>query len=284
MKDYVIGFGDNKVDYYLNQNSKYPGGNAVNFAVAATAMGVDSYYVGSIPKDTDGDLIIAALKNKGVDYSYCERIDSLSEKVFVEIKNGDRVFISSHRGERKTPKLTKSLLELMQGSLLVHSGCHANVEGKLKMLKNKGVKISFDFSDLKKYRTDDYLDWVCPNIYIALFSVANNSKVEINRLINKCVANGVKYVLLTRSDESPLFVITDSREVYQGFIRKSETVIDTMGAGDTYFSSFAINLVKKTKKKDLNEEIIIDCFKKAADNAYKILQIDGSFGEGIKIK
>jgi fructoselysine 6-kinase len=57
MSQYVVGFGDNVVDYYINHNVKYPGGNAVNFAVNARKSGVKSYYVGSISSDTDGEFL-----------------------------------------------------------------------------------------------------------------------------------------------------------------------------------------------------------------------------------
>ena len=42
----VIGLGDNVVDMYMHRNVMYPGGNAMNFAVYANLMGVESAYLG----------------------------------------------------------------------------------------------------------------------------------------------------------------------------------------------------------------------------------------------
>lgn len=284
MAKYVVGFGDNKVDYYTNQNVKFPGGNAVNFAVAGIKSGVDAFYVGTISNDLDGKLIVSALEENKVNFSYCNRVDSATEKVFVEIKDGERIFVSSERGERKTPELTEDLLNLFKRSLLVHSGCHAKTEAKLEAIKKAGAKISFDFSDLEKYRTDDYLDEVCPNIFIAQFSVAKDSQMEINRLIAKCTENGVRFILLTKGNEKPLFIDTQQNVTYHGFVRKSEYVVDTMGAGDSYFAAFAIQLLKHLENGTINDEIVFDSFKKAANLAYSVLKINGAFGCGVPIK
>lgn len=283
LSDYVVGFGDNKVDYYTNQNIKYPGGNAVNFTVAAKKSGVEAFYVGTISDDADGQLVIDGLKDNNVDFHYCNRTKSTSEKVFVEIKDGERIFVSSQRGSRQTPELSKKLLELCGNSLLVHSGCHAKTEDKLPEIKASGAKISFDFSDLEKYRTDEYLNEVCPNIFIAQFSVSKDSPLEIERLKKRCMDNNVRFVLLTKGSESSLFVDTKNEITYQGFIRKSDRVLDTMGAGDSYFAAFAVQLMKYLQTGEINEEMVVDCFKKAANLAYDVLQINGAFGCGVPI-
>ena len=47
----VIGLGDNVVDMYMHRNVMYPGGNAMNFAVYANLMGVESAYLGVFGSD-----------------------------------------------------------------------------------------------------------------------------------------------------------------------------------------------------------------------------------------
>ena len=42
----VIGYGDNVVDRYLNQNVRYPGGNCINFAAYVRRMGIEAAYLG----------------------------------------------------------------------------------------------------------------------------------------------------------------------------------------------------------------------------------------------
>ncbi len=136
---------------------------------------------------------------------------------------------------------------------------------------------------MEKYRTDEYLDEVCPNIFIAQFSVSKDSPLEIERLKKRCIENNVRFILLTKGSESPLFVDTKNEITYQGFIRKSDSVLDTMGAGDSYFAAFAVQLMRYLQDGEINEEKVIDCFKKAANLAYDVLQVNGAFGCGVPI-
>ena len=282
MSQYVVGFGDNVVDYYINHNVKYPGGNAVNFAVNAQKSGVKSYYVGSISSDADGDLLKQAIAAEEVDISYCDTASGPTEQAHVIIKSGDREFVGGVRGKRETPAISKKLVELFKNSALVHTSCHSRTEEKIKELKKLGIKVSFDFSDVEKYRTQDYLNLVCPSIYMAQFSVAGNDEVEINRLISTCQSLKVPYLLLTRGSKSPIFIDNKKNKTYQGFIRKIDSPHDTMGAGDAYFAACASQFVLETEDKT-EEEHIISCFQKSADIAYQTLMLDGSFGHGRKI-
>ena len=282
MSQYVVGFGDNVVDYYINHNVKYPGGNAVNFAVNARKSGVRSYYVGSISSDIDGDFLRQTIESEGVDISYCGTSSGPTEQAHVIIKSGDREFVDGVRGKRETPALTKELVELLKNSALVHTSCHSRTEEKIKELKVLGVKLSFDFSDVDKYRTNDYLNLVCPFIYMAQFSVAGNDEVEIHRLISTCQSLKVPYLLLTRGSKSPIFIDNKKNKTYRGFIRKIDSPHDTMGAGDAYFAAFASNFVLDSEDRT-DEEHIINCFQKGSDIAYQTLMVDGSFGYGRKI-
>lgn len=282
MKKYVVGFGDNVVDYYLNSNRKFPGGNSVNFAVNAKKCGIDSYYVGCISNDRDGTLIKNSLLSEKVNISYCNFIDSPTEQSHAAIECGDRKFVGGIRGSRETPDLSDNLINLFKGSSLVHSSCHSGTELKIKKLKNLGVRVSFDFSDVEKYRTRDYLSKVCPYIYIAQFSVAKNDDLEINRLISDCATFGVPYILFTRGSLTPIFVDTIKNQIYEGFVKKIDSIRDTMGAGDAYFAAFASYFV--TLEFETIEEQVAECFKRAANIAYCTLQIDGSFGHSEKIK
>lgn len=283
MEKYVVGFGDNVVDYYLNRNMKYPGGNAVNFCVNAVKSGVKAYYVGSVVNDDDGNLVFNSLQDVGVNTRYTERFDgpNPTENTRVDISDGDRVFVDYQRGDRRTPLLTLDLIKMMENSALVHSGCHANVENKLTTLKKAGVRISFDFDSMDKYHTDEYLTEVCPSIYLALFSVAGQAESEINRLIARCKAFGVAYALFTRGSEKPFFVDLQSDCRYSGFNLLVERPKDTMGAGDAYFAAFASTFV--TRKSAPLLERIEASFQNAAKQSAQIIMADGSYGYGHQI-
>lgn len=284
MNQYVVGYGDNVVDYYRNQNIKYPGGNAVNFSVNALKNNVTSYYVGSIANDNDGDLLYNSLNAVGVGLEHVERFDSTlpTENTKVDIVDGDRVFVSATRGDRRTPKLTSSLISFLSNARLVHSSCHSNVEEYLPLLAQNGTRISYDFDSGPKYHTDDYLKQVCPSLYIAQFSVSDQPDTEVQRLIDRCATLGVAYALFTRGSEAPFFIDLSSKQRFDGFNRLVKNPLDTMGAGDSYFAAFASTFVTTDSSLTL-ETRVTESFNRAAESSSRTIMEAGSYGFGIPI-
>lgn len=281
MKKYVIGFGDNVVDYYMDSNIKYPGGNAVNFSVNAVKNGIPAYYIGSIANDPDGDLIYNSLRDSKVNVDFVERYNTKyhTENTKVKLESGDRKIISMEKGKRKTPDLTESIISVMKKSCLVHSSCHSNVERKLPILKQNGIKVSYDFDSGDKYHTDKYLKYVCPNIYIAQFSMFDRTKDEINRLFSICSSCNVPYALCTRGSKPALFANLRTMKIVSGFNHIVNKPLDTMGAGDSYFAAFASTFVTKINDVPI-ENLIKISFRIAADSSKRTIMEAGAYGHG----
>ncbi|MEB3364873.1 PfkB family carbohydrate kinase [Lactobacillus sp. R2/2] len=234
-KKHVVGLGDNVVDYYQNQNVKYPGGNAVNFSVFAPKQLVDSYYVGSLAKDDDGELILNSLKNENVSTSFCNRINAKTEKTFVNIVDGDRQFIDSIRGARQLPSLDEpDLMKILDSALVVYSACHANSEIAIAKLHQRGILIAYDFSEMAKYHTTEYLNQVAKNVDIAQFSLSEAKADDMERILTQCMRLNTVFVLFTNGGEPPLLFDCNQRKKYVGQVQYDPEPIDTMGAGDTF--------------------------------------------------
>ena len=284
-KKHVVGLGDNVVDYYQNQNVKYPGGNAVNFSVFAPKQLVDSYYVGSLAKDDDGELILNSLKNENVNTSFCNRINAKTEKTFVNIVDGDRQFIDSIRGARQLPSLDEpDLMKILDSALVVYSGCHANSENAIAKLHQRGILIAYDFSEMAKYHTTEYLNQVAKNVDIAQFSLSEAKADDMERILTQCMRLNTVFVLFTNGGEPPLLFDCNQRKKYVGQVQYDPEPIDTMGAGDTFFANLVVYLLTKAKDlKNISEEDINESLTKAALAAAKTIRQKGSFGHGIKI-
>ena len=284
-KKHVVGLGDNVVDYYQNQNVKYPGGNAVNFSVFAPKQLVDSYYVGSLAKDDDGELILNSLKNENVNTSFCNRINAKTEKTFVNIVDGDRQFIDSIRGARQLPSLDEpDLMKILDSALVVYSACHANSEIAIAKLHQKGILIAYDFSEMAKYHTTEYLNQVAKNVDIAQFSLSEAKADDMERILTQCMRLNTVFVLFTNGGEPPLLFDCNQRKKYVGQVQYDPEPIDTMGAGDTFFANLVVYLLTKAKDlKNISEEDINESLTKAALAAAKTIRQKGSFGHGIKI-
>jgi fructokinase len=72
-----------------------PGGAPANVAVAASRLGADAAFVGSVGEDLFGDFILRALESEGVDTSGVGRQPqpTRTSLAFVEIdESGDRAF------------------------------------------------------------------------------------------------------------------------------------------------------------------------------------------------
>lgn len=284
-RKHVVGLGDNVVDYYQNQNVKYPGGNAVNFSVFAPKQLVDSYYVGSLAKDDDGELILNSLKDENVNTSFCNRINAKTEKTFVNIVDGDRQFIDSIRGARQLPSLDEpDLMKILDSALVVYSGCHANSENAIAKLHQRGILIAYDFSEMAKYHTTEYLNQVAKNVDIAQFSLSEAKADDMERILTQCMRLNTVFVLFTNGGEPPLLFDCNQRKKYVGQVQYDPEPIDTMGAGDTFFANLVVYLLTKAKDlKNISEEDINESLTKAALAAAKTIRQKGSFGHGIKI-
>ena len=284
-KKHVVGLGDNVVDYYQNQNVKYPGGNAVNFSVFAPKQLVDSYYVGSLAKDDDGELILNSLKDENVNTSFCNRINAKTEKTFVNIVDGDRQFIDSIRGARQLPSLDEpDLMKILDSALVVYSACHANSENVIAKLHQRGIIIAYDFSEMAKYHTTEYLNQVAKNVDIAQFSLSEAKADDMERILTQCMRLNTVFVLFTNGGEPPLLFDCNQRKKYVGQVQYDPEPIDTMGAGDTFFANLVVYLLTKAKDlKNISEEDINESLTKAALAAAKTIRQKGSFGHGTKI-
>ena len=84
----VIGLGDNVVDMYMHRNVMYPGGNAMNFAVYANLMGVESAYLGVFGSDDAAAHVHDTAQTLGLDMSHCRYEDGENGYSQVDIKEG----------------------------------------------------------------------------------------------------------------------------------------------------------------------------------------------------
>lgn len=278
----VIGIGDNVVDRYTNKRIMFPGGNAVNFAVYAKQCGVESAYLGLIADDPEGRLVRESLLQLGVDVS-CSPLQSgfATERCDVVLEDGDRVFIGSSfgEGEWKPLHLEEEHMAYLKEFDLIHCGCYANMAPQICRLAGFDAVKTFDFSEEPEYRTDDYLSEVCPYVDIALFSGASMDEQMRQKIREKACIMGTDLVLIT--DGARGQTLWDGERIYPGKVKLVEAV-DTMGAGDSFFTAFVIELLRLGYKRGagLSADHYQAAFEKAAEFSAETCQVDGAFGFG----
>lgn len=278
----VIGIGDNVVDRYINKKIMFPGGNAVNFAAYAKQCGADSAYLGLIADDKEGRLVHDSLSELGVDVSESPLRKGLTtERCDVVLKEGDRVFqgCSYGEGEYKTLTLTEEHIRYLEQFDLIHCGCYACMEDEMVKLKDLNAVRTYDFSAEEEYRTDEYLKKICPYIDIALFSAEEMEPEEAKTLRQKAVGLGTSLAVITNGTKGQ--TLWDGKREYPGVVKLVEPV-DTMGAGDSFFTAFvlALKAAGYDREKPVTEEMANRAFSQAAEFSAKTCLVEGAFGFG----
>lgn len=282
----VIGYGDNVVDRYINQNVRYPGGNCINFAAYARRMGIDAAYLGYWGADEEARMIQDAMEDMEVDISRCKvQEGTVTERCDVNLTDGERVFLADdeRKNLHEALPLGKDELCYLKEFDLIHCSCYAEEEAELKKLLEMPGLVTFDFAVEDEFRTEEYLDLVCPYIDFALFSCEHMTDQEIRELLKKVNAKGVSYVLATMGIKGQ--VLYDGEKFYDGTVHLKKAV-DTMGAGDSYFTSFLMCLLRSGWKKGtkVGEKAIQEAFEYAAEFSAENCLINGAFGYGQPIE
>lgn len=276
----VIGVGDNVVDKYLYKRTMYPGGNALNFSVYAKQMGFDAAYLGVFGNDEAAEHIIKTLESLRVDISYCRQHEGENGYAAVDLLEGDRVFIGGNEGgvQKEHPIiLTSDDLNYIKTFEIAHSSIYSGMESELHKLRETGIFVSFDFSN--EYN-DHILENICKYVDISLLSCGQLQKEEIQTLLKQVHSYGSKLAIGTMGSRGAM--VFDGKNFYDQephFVKP----VDTLGAGDSFFTAFILHyLVGKKVNPNESESILIKkSLEIGAKFAVKTCLVDGAFGYGI---
>lgn len=279
----VIAYGDNCVDRYINKGIMFPGGNCINFAVYARQLGMESSYLGLFGDDKEAELIRKALKEKNVDFSRCRTEEgSVTERCDISLTDtGNRVFEGEDERENihdYYPLEEEDLVYLSEFDL-IHCSCFAEEECEIHKLESMPGIRAYDFSEEDEFRTEEYLDEICPFIDFALFSCEEMSENEMFDLRERVSRRGVQYILFTMGPDGQCFYADGKAYVGKAKMIKAS---DTMGAGDSFFTAFLVSLLKSgwNRRNAPDEEAIYKALKEASDFAASNCLVDGAFGCG----
>ena len=278
----VIGLGDNVVDKYIYKNMMYPGGNSVNFSVYAKMLGADAAYMGIFGNDSAARLVEKVLVERGIDVSRCRHYEGENGYSSVDLIDGDRKFVGwNEGGVSKTQPLTLDSddLEYLGGFDVIHTSCFSFIEPELPKLKPCRGIVSFDFSNRGN---NDYFAEVCPHVDLSLISCGHMGDEEIDQTIEKIHGYGSEMVLASMGRRGAK-LFCNGRIYYQK--SGKEKAIDSMGAGDSFYTAFAVNYFGGLKSgvSDI-DTLTKESLAFASQFATKICMLDGAFGCGIPIE
>ncbi|MGO8962058.1 MAG: PfkB family carbohydrate kinase [Streptosporangiaceae bacterium] len=261
----VIAIGDNMSDCYLTIGQVFPGGNAVNVAVAVARSGGSSAYVGVVGDDARGRLLIDSLAVERVDTRGVSVAPGPTACCQVMHADGERLFRPGRRGVALF-RPTEDDLAFAATASIIHSTYRSGLEEVLPELAGRG-RVSFDFSD---HLHDGYADDLLPFVHVAEFSAAALDDGDCAELARWAVARGPAYVLVTRGSKGAT--------LFDGAVSVSvsaapATVIDSLGAGDSFIGRALHGLTRGEPAKALLEA--------SARAAARTCSTWGAYGHGV---
>ena len=283
MKDYkIIAVGDNVCDKYLSRGRMYPGGQCVNTCVYAKLNGAYTAYLGKYGSDQVAECVRDTLKQIGIDDSHSRCHEGENGFALVTLRGNDRVFLGSNKGgvaREYGYDFTEEDFAYISQFNLIYTNLNSYIEDDLKSLKETGVTIAYDFSTRW---TDAYLDTV------AILSCAHLTRQERETEMKKVQSYGVKVVLGTIGEEGS-YVLYDDSFLYAPAVH-ADDVIDTMGAGDSYFAAFLCSLLETSQTgavvegtEERMKERLVEAMERGAAFAAKMCAKEGAFGYGVPV-
>lgn len=260
----VVCVGDNDVDCYLSDGRMYPGGNCFNVSVFARRCGAESAYVGAVGDDEAGRLIRHALESERVDVSHLRVVEGRTAHCVIGHRDGDRHFVSYDLGVSRFEP-SRDDLDFIARHDAAHVYQHAGLDGWLGAISER-TRLSYDFSTR---REGDHHALVAPHCWLASFSGAGQSAAEAEHLSRQLLAAGARWVLATRGGEGAFLSDGQTRREVAA---TSATVVDTLGAGDSFIARVIVGLLREEAPERLLRE--------AADEAARACGYLGAVGYG----
>ena len=231
----LLGVGDNVVDRYANLGRMFPGGNALNVAVAARRAGAEAAYLGAVGTDTAGATVLAALREEDVDVHRVRVVEGANAYADVTVIGGDRVFVGGGIGVSRF-RLDADDLAYAATFDLVHTGDCSMLEGQVADLAGR-APLAFDFST---HREAAFLDPILPHLSVACFSASDLDEEATLGLLAGAVARGPRLALASRG-VLPALLHDGLRTWRQPVIASS--VVDTLGAGDSFIGRVLVGVI-----------------------------------------
>lgn len=285
----IISIGDNVCDKYLSRGKMYPGGQCINTCAYAKLNGTDAAYLGKFGTDAVASCVKRTLEKLDIDYSHSRTYEGENGFALVTLKGSDRVFLGSNKGgiaKEHAFTFNDSDIDYIKRFNLIYTNLNSYIEGNLAQLKATGVPIAYDFSTRW---TDGYLAEVAPYVTVAIMSCAHLTQEKREEEMRKARSFGIPVVLGTIGEDGSYVLYQD--EFFYAPAVHADDVIDTMGAGDSYFAAFLCSLLRSSKEGKIvagSEESMRNRLRSAmhqgAAFSAGVCAMEGAFGYGVPIE
>lgn len=249
------------IDSKLKELCDKDGGAPVNMLTAAAKAGLRTAFIGKVGNDMHGKFLIEAVENQNINSNGIILDDNVfTTLAFVNLtKDGERSFAFARKPGADTMIGYKEVdTQILQNTKVFHVGslsltdepARSTTFQAVKCAKNAGAVISYDpnyraplwndektaiermrsmlpFADMIKLSDEE----------TALLTPYENPDEAANYLLD----HGIKIVAVTLGKEGVLICNRKDHQKVSGF---SSQVVDTTGAGDSFWGGFMSQFVK----------------------------------------
>ncbi|WP_312810272.1 ribokinase [Sedimentibacter sp.] len=224
-----------------NTFSLIPGGKGANQAVAASKLGAESFMVGCVGNDPNGEFSINNLKSMGVNTDCVEILNDVSTGVanIVVAENDNSIIVIAGANTHLTEDIIDKYKDVIQSADMVLMQLEvplSTVEYTLRLCSENNVKVLLNPAPAAKLNSNiiNKATYITPNEHELKLLFGESSIDDIlkqypNKLIVTMGSEGVKYF------DGQEIKLIPSYEV---------EVVDTTGAGDTFCGSLGSALVR----------------------------------------
>jgi fructoselysine 6-kinase len=227
MTDFDIAtVGDNCIDRYLLPiGMSTVGGNALNVAVHLRHLGRLVAYFGAIGDDKEGRRTRLCLEDNRIDTTHLRVLEGKTAFTNLDVDDsGDRIIAFEDFGVCRGYRPTAHEVDRLHRLRHVHLGW-LDDGGELKRsLAQSGVSVSQDLA----------VNAGAEDLTIA-FASAGSDRHEAERLIKEILSKGARLAVVTRGSAGS--IASDGSITVEMGVKEVE-VLDTTGAGDTFFAGF----------------------------------------------
>lgn len=269
----VVVIGELNIDIILNDLNSSPekgkevfaqsltttlGSSSAIFASNLSTLGVRIAFVGMVGDDYNGDQIISLLKAKGIDVSGIIRKTGCSTGVTVVLNDDEDRVMVTYPGpmtelalEDIDERIFANARHLHLSSLFLQKRLQAQIVQLFRKAKSFGITTSLDpqWDPFEKWDVDwpsllQYVDIFLPNESEVL-AITSSESTDV--ALEKLRSFG-HIIVVKKGREGAVLVSGDERIVQPAFL--NESVVDSIGAGDSFDAGFVHQYLQK---KPLNE-------------------------------
>ncbi len=264
-KHLFAAFGSHCIDYYENLDGGTPfaGGGPLNTAVHMSRLGIPSLFAGCVGSDAYGALLLREMIRSHVDTSCVHVVSGNSAVCEVYLQGNERILGDYAEGVMKDFRLSEKDLDIIASADLCLCDLWGNQEDCFPLLKAKGAKIAFDSADAPD---DERCRKVLPYVDILFFSSEEDSPA-VRRKMQEFHRAGVSIVVTTFGAKGSAALDETGFTLCEA--EKTDDVLDSMGAGDTYIAGFLHEIILGRS--------IYEAMKKGSSAAAETLKYHGAF-------